>query len=285
VAGPFVLNNGVLSAQFDATGLLSSLTKGEVSVAVKQTLRYYHASDGAPGPNNPYQKQGAGGSGNYIFQPDGSQTFTFTPTGAPTSVSHVVGPVVSEVRHVFVEDSVEQIFRLWNSSDTLEVEYRVGAIDISDGKGKEVLSRFDTDIKNGEEWGTDVNGMQVDLRKRDTRAPLWPGGPEYFNQTDAVAGNYFATNTLAFIADSSTNDFTTDAPQRRRFSVLIDRAEGSSSLKEGSLELMIHRRLAHGCRCTTLLASSSSPRVFVKLYLLSSSITATAGITWPWLCL
>jgi hypothetical protein len=33
-------------------------------------------------------------------------------------------------------------------------------------------------------------------------ATLWPGGPEYFNQTDDIAGNYFAANTLAYIADA-----------------------------------------------------------------------------------
>ena len=37
-----------------------------------------------------------------------------------------------------------------------------------------------------------VNGMQIDTRKRNSRATLWPGGPEYFNQTDPVSGNYFA---------------------------------------------------------------------------------------------
>ena len=259
---PITLTNGIVSAEFDGNGLLSTLSKGPVSVAVKQTLRYYHASDGTAGPNNPYRSQGAGGSGNYIFQPDGAQTFTFTPTGAPTTVSHVVGAVVSEVRHVYVEQSIEQVFRLYNGSDTLEIEYRIGAIDISDDKGKEVISHFATDIKNADRWGTDVNGMQVDMRTRDTRATLWPGGPGYFNQTDKVAGNYFATNTLAYIADAAPstkhgggngNAFGIDglghaATQRRRFSVLVDRSEGSSSLKEGSLELMIHRRLAHGCR-------------------------------------
>jgi lysosomal alpha-mannosidase len=205
------LNNGIVTAEFDKTGLLMRLTKGNTSVAVKQTLRYYDASDGAAGPNNPYKAQGAGGSGNYIFQPDGGATHTFTPTGTPEQVSHISGAVVSEVRHIYVRQRIEQVFRLFNGSDTLEIEYRIGAIDISDGKGKEVLSHFETDIRNGDEWASDVNGMQIDVRKRDTRATLWPGGPEYFNQTDGVAGNYFAANTLAFIADTGNVTHTAAA--------------------------------------------------------------------------
>ena len=234
-SAPLVLDNGIVKAQFDATtGLLQSITKAGVTVNVTQNLMYYRASDGSPGPNNPYASQGAGGSGNYIFQPDGATTYVF---GKPV-VSHVQGSVVSEVRHVFVEKSIEQVFRLYNGSDTLEIEYRLGPIDISDGKGKEIISHFDTDIASGDFWSSDVNGMQIDQRKRDTRATLYPGGPEYFNQTDKVAGNYFAANTQAYLSDASG----------RRFTVLIDRSEGATSMASGKLELMVHRRLAHGCR-------------------------------------
>ena len=38
------------------------------------------------------------------------------------------------------------------------------------------------------------------------------------------------------------------AAERRRFSVLLDRAEGATSMADGQLELMMHRRLATGCR-------------------------------------
>lgn len=243
---PLVLNNGIVTAQFNSTtGLLESITKAGVSVKVTQNLLYYHASDGAKGPNNPYASQGAGGSGNYIFQPDGPTTYEF---GKPV-VTHMSGPVVSEVRHVFVEKSIEQVFRLYNGSDTLEVEYRIGPIDIRDGRGKEVISHFATDIANGDVWSTDVNGMQINQRKRNSRATLYPGGPEYFNQTDPVAGNYFAVNTQAYISDQTTQPKQgSNSTTRRRFTVLIDRSEGATSMASGNLELMVHRRLAHGCR-------------------------------------
>ena len=233
-----VLDNGLIRAEFSSSGLLQSLSKAGTTVRVAQTIKYYHASDGSKGPNNPYSSQGASGSGNYIFQPDSAETFDF---GTPT-VTHVQGPVVSEIRLVFVAKSIEQVYRLVNGSDVLEIEYRLGPIDISDGKGKELISHFETDIESGDVWSSDVNGAQINARKRDSRATLWPGGPEYFNQTDRVAGNYFATNTQASLSDAPGSS------KQRRLTVLTDRSQGATSLASGNLELMIHRRLAHGCR-------------------------------------
>jgi len=238
-AGPKVLSNGILSASFDATGSLTSITRLDtnVTVALEHHLAYYVASNGSVGPHNPF---GGSGSGNYIFQPDTASTHRYLPDAA-TIVS---GPVVTEVRQTFKTSSVELVYRLYQEADILEVEYRVGPVDITDGLGKEVISRFDTDINSDDEWATDTNTLLMTARKRDNRATLWPGGPEYFNQTDPVAGNYFAANTQAWVADASHAIDGTG----RRFSVLIDRSEGSSSLKPGSIELMLHRRLTEGCR-------------------------------------
>ena len=138
-----VLDNGKLRAEFDDVGLLRSIQKGSVRINVTQSLIYYRASDGTPGPNNPYQKQGAGGSGNYIFQPDGPRTYKFA---ARPNVTVLHGDLVSEVRHVFVEGSIEQVWRLYKGSDVLEVEYRIGPINISDGVGKEVLPPTDFSV-------------------------------------------------------------------------------------------------------------------------------------------
>lgn len=239
---PAVLDNGLVQARFNAAGMLASITKAGVTVGVAQSLRYYIGGDGVH--NSPYRSQGATGSGNYIFQPDSNMTYPFPQSGVPVSVTvGPAGPVVHEVRQVLVPGSIEQVFRLYNGSDTLEVEYRIGPIDVSDGVGKEVISHFATDIDSGATFLTDVNGMQSNTRTRNARATLWPGGPTYFNQTDAVAGNYFAVNSVAAITDRAIT-----GRAGRRFSVLVDRAEGGASLASGALELMLHRRLAHGCR-------------------------------------
>ncbi len=156
--------------------------------------------------------------------------------------------------------------------------YRLGPLDISDGDGKEVVARFDTDLRSGAQWLTDSNGLQLVRRTRDARAPLWPGGgaaAQYFNQTDAVAGNYYAANMVAALEEQQSSSSSSEgglarglgataaaaaaaavggggdgggAAAGRRLSVLIDRSEGCSSLASGQLELMVHRRLTAGCR-------------------------------------
>lgn len=50
----------------------------------------------------------------------------------------------------------------------------------------------------------------------------------------SIAANYYPVNTIAFIRDEE------DAVQ---LSVVTDRSMGGTSLFEGDLELMLHRRL------------------------------------------
>jgi len=51
---------------------------------------------------------------------------------------------------------------------------------------------------------------------------------------ESVAGNYYPVTTKIALEDSTA-----------RMAILTDRAQGGSSLQDGSLELMIHRRLLH----------------------------------------
>eukprot|EP00937_MAST-01D_sp_MAST-1D-sp2_P005627 g5627.t1 len=261
-----VLENAALRAEFDPqTAMLARLTRkgaggaADVTVAVAHSLRYYVASDGTTGP---YARQGAQGSGNYIFEPTNGTTFAVQASPAPVDPVIVRGPVVSEVRHVLqstVHGKVELAYRLHadagaEGADTLEVVYRVGPVDVSDGQGKEIVARFDTDLRSGDAWASDSNGLELVRRRRDARATLWPGGPAYFNQTDIVAGNYFAANTLATLQDGADagvgggRERSMGGAAGRRLSVLLDRSQGCASLASGQLELMLHRRLTHGCR-------------------------------------
>lgn len=63
-------------------------------------------------------------------------------------------------------------------------------------------------------------------RRRDYR-PTWK-----LNQTESVAGNYFPCNAAAAIKDA-----------KAQLTVLVDASQGTASLIDGKLEMMVHRRL------------------------------------------
>ena len=245
--GGFVLENEKLRVDFDPqTHLLARITRKDLqtSLEVVQEVRYYQASDGSTGP---WAHKGASGSGNYIFQPASNVTFPLTPTAAPTTASFSRGPLISEVRHEF-GSGIEQVFRLHAGADMLEIEYRLGPLNISDGIGKEIVATYSTNMSTNATWDVDGNGLRLYHRHRNARAPLWAGGPDYFSCTDDIACNYFAANTLGAIYETDTLEALNGTGKRRQLTVLVDRSEGCSSIVDGRLEFMLHRRLTHGCR-------------------------------------
>jgi alpha-mannosidase len=109
--------------------------------------------------------------------------------------------------------------------------------------------------------------MLMAARMRNNRSRLWyhedgsvdgnaghPPGPDYFQCTEPVACNYFAVNGIASLTDMQataalySNSSSSSSKNRRRLSVLTDRSQGSTSMANGQIELMLHRRLASGCR-------------------------------------
>jgi len=78
---------------------------------------------------------------------------------------------------------------------------------------------------NGEFY-TDSNGREMIKRKRDFRE-TWN-----LDLEERIAGNYYPVNTKIAIEDST-----------HRLAILNDRSQGGSSIFDGTLELMVHRRL------------------------------------------
>ncbi|XP_043212637.1 lysosomal alpha-mannosidase-like [Amphibalanus amphitrite] len=159
-------------------------------------------------------------TGAYIFNPVGE--------AQPVEVKSVLtldGPLVKEFHHSFELDWVSQVTRLYRDQPYAEVEWQVGPIPIEDGKAKEVISRYHTDISSGDLFYTDSNGRQMMERRRNHRN-TWT-----LNVTEPVAGNYYPVNSRIFVKDESN-----------QLTVLTDRSEGGASLSSGQLELMLHRR-------------------------------------------
>lgn len=83
----------------------------------------------------------------------------------------------------------------------IEIEWTVGPIAIDGGIGKEVIMRYDTDIKSEATFYTDANGREVLQRIRDYQ-PTWN-----YTVTEPVSGNYYPIASRIWIKDS-TRQFT-----------------------------------------------------------------------------
>ncbi|XP_061130848.1 lysosomal alpha-mannosidase [Syngnathus typhle] len=217
---PKSIRNKYLRVTFDPeTGLLSGLDNLETkqSISLTQNFYWYNASDG----NNSKSKQP---SGAYIFRPNSSTPFVISTTAKTETIQT---SLTQEVRQQFAPWA-SQVVRLHSDSRVLELEWTVGPIPIHDDLGKEVITRLDTDVESSGIFYTDSNGREVLQRKKDFR-PTWN-----LKQSEPVAGNYYPINSRAFIKDD-----------KNQLTVVTDRSQGGGSIHNGSLEIMLHRRLLY----------------------------------------
>ncbi|KAL3038810.1 hypothetical protein AAZX31_01G152500 [Glycine max] len=185
-------------------------SKTGVAVPIQQSYLWYSSS------------QGEGqDSGAYIFRPH-------TP---PNIVSRSVpfkiirGPLVDEVHQEF-SSWIYQVTRVYKDKEHAEIEYTIGPIPIEDGIGKEVITQMTANMVTDKEFYTDSNGRDFLKRVRDHRDD-WP-----LQVHEPVAGNYYPLNLGIYVKD-----------KKSELSVLVDRATGGGSIKDGQVELMLHRRM------------------------------------------
>ncbi|XP_075400920.1 lysosomal alpha-mannosidase-like [Tenrec ecaudatus] len=205
-----VIENEHTRAVFDGqTGILKEIESldQKLLLRVHQTFFWYNASFI---------------SGAYVFEPEDLNPLpkSFSPE------THLVKTALVQEVHQKFSDWCSQVVRLYPGQRHLELEWTVGPIPLDD-VGKEIISRFATVLKTGGRFYTDSNGREILERRRDYR-PTWN-----LNQTEPVAGNYYPVNSRIYITDGNM-----------QLTVLTDRSQGGSSLRDGSLELMVHRRLS-----------------------------------------
>lgn len=161
-------------------------------------------------------------SGAYIFRPNGTYPINHEKQ-VPLTVLR--GPVLDEV-YKKINPWIHQITRLYKGKEHVEIEFIVGPIPIEDGVGKEVATQISTTMETNKTFYTDSNGRDFIKRIRDYRTD-WD-----LEVNQPAAGNYYPINLGIYVEDNKTE-----------FSVLVDRSIGGSSLKDGQIELMVHRRL------------------------------------------
>ncbi|XP_051115211.1 probable alpha-mannosidase At5g13980 [Andrographis paniculata] len=194
-------------------------SKSTVNNSLEQSYSYYTADDGSKDSPKDLQASGA-----YIFRPNA--TYQVQPSGK-TPLTVFRGPLFDEV-HQKISSWIYQITRVYKEKEHVELEFTVGPIPVDDGFGKEVVTQLKTQIGSNKTFYTDSNGRDFLERIRDYRAD-WD-----LQVNQPVAGNYYPINLGIYIKDESTE-----------LSVLVDRSVGGSSINDGEVEIMLHRRLLH----------------------------------------
>ncbi|CAN7940010.1 unnamed protein product, partial [Ixodes hexagonus] len=197
------------------SGLLKAMTWNTTKINVRQSFYWY---EGMKGNNTKFEFRA---SGAYIFRPNGKVPIPIAKKAQ--------GVMVQEVRQIF-SDWLTQVIRVYKEEDFIELDWVVGPISVNDSLGKEIVTRFDTDLQSHGDFYTDSNGREILKRTRDYR-PTWP-----LVNAEPVAGNYYPVNSRIYLKDEARDV---------QFTVLTDRSQGGSSLADGSLEVMVHRRLLH----------------------------------------
>ncbi|KAL0920098.1 hypothetical protein M5K25_009208 [Dendrobium thyrsiflorum] len=121
-----------------------------------------------------------------------------------------------------------QITRVYKAKEHVEFEFVVGPMPIEDGNGKELATQFTTRMLTNKIFYTDSNGRDFLKRIRNYRSD-W-----VLAVHQPVAGNYYPINLGIYLQDNRTE-----------LSLLVDRSMGGSSIQDGQVELMLHRRLLH----------------------------------------
>ncbi|XP_029636473.1 lysosomal alpha-mannosidase [Octopus sinensis] len=219
----FEIKNDKIAISFNGkTGRMQGISNLESKISASVVQDYYYYI-GHPGNNSDTDTQA---SNNYIFRP-----LNNTPSSVNYLMpvkSHIVkGPLVQEVHQVFCP-WITQVIRLYKGSNFAEVEWTAGSIPINDDKGKEIVVSYQTNLKTNNMFYTDANGRQIMERKLNYR-PTWT-----LKISEPISGNYYPVNTKIFIKDVEKDV---------QFTVLTDRSQGGSSLRDGHVELMLHRRL------------------------------------------
>lgn len=203
-----------LSVKVDWNGKITSVTVEGSPIPFLQDLKSYHAYSG-PGQ----------ASGAYIFRPNGTKAHSITDYATTTVRST---SLVSEIFQSFAP-YVNISSRIYaNPQLYMDVTYRIGPLP----GNRELVSRFETAIATSKgDIATDNNGWAVMNRKERKTASR--DGEEGLG-TDSIAANYYPAVYSSFIHPPRGGAF---------FAIVTDRTHGVSSVDQGALEMMLHRRL------------------------------------------
>jgi len=200
-----------------SSGKLRELCSGKSTfcVSIEQTWGYYTSFHSFHHQN----------SGAYIFRPHKPDDDLHILPHCCSNTTSYISDLVSEV-HTKVSSWLTQITRIKKNAPYLEMQYIVGPVPDEDCIGKEVVTRYTSKhLQNNGIFYTDSNGREFMKRQKGTRS-TWD-----FVEHQPIAGNYYPVIAAMYIHDDVSS-----------LTVLNDRSQGGTSLSDGTIELMVHRR-------------------------------------------
>jgi len=170
--------------------------------------------------------------GAYIFRPDSLEPKLMERPITFTMVKRNNGSLI-EVHQKWA-DWIWQTIRVDGKKNYIEFDYVVGPVPYSNYAGHEVVTRYITSMKNQGIFFTDSNGRQMVPRtKLHTSTPEQLGGSFY-----PVVSSMMLKSVAGQQPQISSN-LSTSA---EAVAILVDRPQGGTSLNEGNMEFLIHRR-------------------------------------------
>ncbi|KAL4477151.1 hypothetical protein ABPG72_008885 [Tetrahymena utriculariae] len=164
-------------------------------------------------------------SGAYIFRPNQQSSMPYSQI---KSAMIYKGKVVTIVMLEGTKTTTQLRFSGYLQKQVCEVETFIHSIDVNDGVGKEVVMLINTNYKNDGKFFTDSNGLELQQRQVNFRS-TWN-----LKQTNPVSGNYYPIGAIIGLEDQQT---------KQRVLVVNDRSQGGTSLNQGQIEIMLHRRI------------------------------------------
>ncbi|XP_071747296.1 lysosomal alpha-mannosidase-like [Lepeophtheirus salmonis] len=204
----------------DSHGNIKGLKSPEGIFRFNVKFAYYIGHSG----NNSFPKERA--SGAYIFRPLSQVPIPFPNPIEKPIIRRSKNVIELELKYSNWTSLVTRIFR---NEEYFEFEWLVGPIPTDNNEvGKEIVLQYTSkDIRSQNTFYTDSNGRQYIKRKKDFRS-TW----KLDLSTEPVSRNYYPITSAITVEDSHI-----------RMALLTDRSQGGTSLKDGGIETMIHRRL------------------------------------------
>ncbi|KRF98686.1 uncharacterized protein Dwil_GK24522, isoform B [Drosophila willistoni] len=206
-SGETVVENSLIKLVIDnKTGRLKTVSMNGVSESIEQKFAVYKTKD----------------SGAYAFRSNGD----VEEVDDEVEFTVYEGALVKEV-HQHVNEWISQVIRIYEGINRVEFEWLIGPIPTDEETAREIVTLFKSGISSNGVFYTDTNGREMLKREKNKRESF-----EADLNQQPISGNYYPVTSRIALQDGN-----------KRLAILTDRAQGGSSINNGELELMLHRRL------------------------------------------